>query len=120
VPGVDGVYVSTVTSGDWLDRVVAHGLGARSTATLWVGATGLLWRRTGAGDVFVPTADVEAVRRDRGQAGKFTAERGVLIVTWRLGGRRLDTAFRPRDLTAMASIEAAIGGLLAKTQGEAA
>jgi hypothetical protein len=27
----DGVYVSTTTAGDWLDRVTAHGLGTRLT-----------------------------------------------------------------------------------------
>ena len=31
---VEGVYASTTTSGNWLDRIAAHGLGVRSNA--WV------------------------------------------------------------------------------------
>lgn len=95
VPPVAGTYVSTVSAGDWLDRVVAHGLGVRSAMRLHAGTAGLWFVRTGVRDVFVPAEDVVAVRRERGIAGKYTLEEGVVVVRWRLGEVELDTGFRP-------------------------
>lgn len=112
----DGIYVSTVRAGDWLDRVVAHGLGARSTAVLSAGgapgAAGVQWRRQGAPDVFVPACDLVGVRLGRGQAGKFTAEPGIVVLTWRLGGDLVDTAFRPRERAAAGVVEQALARLV--------
>lgn len=93
----DGVYVSTVRHGDWLDRVVAHGLGTRSEVTVEGGRAGIWLRRPGARDVFVPAADLLGVSRSRGQAGKFTVEEGTIVLTWRSGTAELDTAVRPRE-----------------------
>lgn len=93
---VPGVYVSTTTEGDWLDRVVAHGLGARSQAVLTVAAGGVRFERTGAVDVFVPAAAVRGVRLDSGMAGKFVERDGLVVLTWEHGGQRLDTGFRTR------------------------
>lgn len=94
-PVVPGTYVSTVVAGNWLDRVVAHGLGTRSALELHAGTAGLWFLRRGARDVFVPAADVVAIRRERGIAGKYTLEEGVVVVRWRLGEAELDTGFRP-------------------------
>ncbi len=105
---IPGLYISTVRSGDWLDRVVAHGLGVRSEATATIG-DGVWWQRSGAPDVFVPAADVVAARADRGQAGKFGVEAAsVVVVTWRLGDELLDTAFRPRRRDDVDELVAAI------------
>ena len=95
VPPAAGTYVSTVGAGSWLDRVVVHGLGTRSAMELRAGAAGLWFVRTGVRDVFVPAGDVVAVRRERGIAGKYTIEEGVVVVRWRLGEVELDTGFRP-------------------------
>ena len=96
VPPVAGTYVSTVAAGDWLDRVVVHGLGARSGVVVQAGTAGVWFVRTGARDVFVPARDVVAVRRERGIAGKYTLEEGVVVVRWRCGEVELDTGFRPK------------------------
>lgn len=93
---VEGLYVSSVRAGDWLDRVVVHGLGVRSTATLHAGRAGLWFERRGARSVWVPAADVRAVRVEAGIAGKYTVGEGLLVVRWRLGDVELDTGFRPR------------------------
>jgi hypothetical protein len=93
---VEGVYVSSTRAGDWLDRVVAHGLGTRTEAQVSVHAEGVHVRRTGAPDVWVPVADLDGVRRERGAAGKFVGEQGLVVLTWTLGTARLDTALRPR------------------------
>lgn len=97
LPPVEGTYASTVRAGDWLDRVVVHGLGTRSAAVLHAGRAGLLLERTGAPDVFVPAEDVLAVRVETGIAGKYTVGDGLVVVRWRRGDVELDTGFRPRQ-----------------------
>lgn len=106
VAPVAGTYVSTVRAGDWLDRVVVYGLGVRSRATLHAGEAGLWFERVGAPDVFVPTADLLAVRTETGIAGKYTVGEGVLVVRWRIGGTELDTGFRPRQWATAAVLAA--------------
>ena len=91
----DGVYVSTTTAGDWLDRVAAHGLGARSAATMAVTTAGVSWLRQGAPDVFASAVSLRGARREPGMAGKFVPPAGLVVVTWRLGEVDLDTGFRP-------------------------
>jgi len=91
----DGVYVSTTTAGNWLDRVTAHGVGTRSAATMAVTAAGVSWLRQGAPDVFADAAALDGARRSDGIAGKVMPPGGIVVVTWRLGSAELDTGFRP-------------------------
>jgi hypothetical protein len=91
----DGVYVSTTTAGNWLDRVPARGLGTRSAATMAVTAAGVSWLRQGAPDVFAAAAALAGARRADGIAGKVMPPGGIVVVTWRLGDTQLDTGFRP-------------------------
>ncbi|MGF1647500.1 MAG: hypothetical protein ACFCVF_11370 [Kineosporiaceae bacterium] len=109
---VEGVYVSTVRRGDRLDRVVAHGLGMRSEVVLTAGERGVWLRRAGAGDVFVPSGDLLAVARSRGQAGKFTVEESMVVLTWRSGTAELDTAVRPREWSRAGEVERALAALV--------
>ena len=92
----EGIYVSTTSEGDWLDRIVVHGLGVRSEAVLTVADRGVLLERVGAPDVFVPAPALAGVRLERGMAGKFVEEGGLVVLTWRHGDDNLDTGFRPR------------------------
>jgi hypothetical protein len=92
----EGLYVGSVMAGRWLDRVVPHGLGARSNADLAVYPTGLLLERDGADAVWVPREDLLAVRRDTGLAGKVTETGGLVVWTWQLGPVSLDSGLRPR------------------------
>jgi hypothetical protein len=94
VAGVTGVFLGSTSHGDWLDRIVVHDLGVRSRAICDVGPEGVLLRREGARDVFVPTALLRAAGTARGIAGKAYERGGVLVVTWELGGRLVDTGFR--------------------------
>ncbi|MGF1664011.1 MAG: hypothetical protein ACFCVG_16370 [Kineosporiaceae bacterium] len=116
---VEGVYVSTVRHGDRLDRVVAHGLGARSEVVVAAGERGVWLRRTGARDVFLPSADLLAVGRSRGQAGKFTVEEGMVVLTWRSGTAELDTAVRPREWARTGELERALAALVPDGRGAA-
>jgi hypothetical protein len=92
----DGRYFGTTVAGDWLDRVVARGLGTRSTARLVLSAEGLDVLRPGT-SFRMPAAALEGARHDQGIAGKVVPPHGVLVVTWRHGDLRLDTGFRLRD-----------------------
>jgi hypothetical protein len=89
-----GRYHGTTTAGNWLDRVVAHGLGVRSLAELALTRHGVEVRRTGAPDFLVPTAALGGARLDKGIAGKVLTEGGLLVITWRHGGKELDSGFR--------------------------
>lgn len=91
---VGGVFLGTTHHGDWLDRVVVHDLGVRSRATAEVGSEGVAIRREGARDVFVPVDSVRDATLARGIAGKAYERDGVLVITWDLGGRLVDTGFR--------------------------
>lgn len=91
---VSGVFLGSTHHGDWLDRIVVHDLGVRSRAIAEVGLSGIALRREGARDVFIPAAAVRGAGMARGIAGKAYERDGVLVVTWDLGGRLVDTGFR--------------------------
>ncbi|GAA2142206.1 hypothetical protein GCM10009760_27110 [Kitasatospora kazusensis] len=88
-----GRYHGSTTAGNWLDRVVAHGLGTRSLAELTLTEQGLLVRRPGDTDFWIPAADLTGARQDSGIAGKVVPA-GLLVVTWTLQGTELDSGFR--------------------------
>jgi hypothetical protein len=94
--GVEGIYASTTTHGDWLDRIAVHGLGVRSNATITVADKGVFFAREAAPDLFIPAADILGAELAPGIAGKVTGGEGVLLITWQLGERTLDTGFHPR------------------------
>jgi hypothetical protein len=89
----EGRYHGTTTAGAWLDRIVAHGLGARSLAGLTLSEQGLLVRRPGAQDLWIPAEDLLGARIDSGIAGKVVPA-GLLVVVWRHGEARFDSGFR--------------------------
>ncbi len=93
----DGRYFGTTVAGDWLDRVVARGLGSRSPVRLSLSGEGLDVLRPGATSFRIPAAALAGARHDQGIAGKVVPPHGVLVVTWRHGDLRLDTGFRLHD-----------------------
>jgi hypothetical protein len=92
----DGQYVASTTAGDWLDRIAAHNLGLRTNAALSVHPEGALFDRAGAAPVFIPAGRLTGVRLESGMAGKFVEKDGLLVLSWTLGARELDTGFRTR------------------------
>lgn len=89
-----GRYHGSTTAGQWLDRIVAHGLGVRSRAEVTLTDRGLDVRRPGAEDFFVPVGRLRGARLDKGIAGKVLTEGGLLVITWEHGDRRIDSGFR--------------------------
>lgn len=89
----EGRYHGTTTAGNWLDRVVAHGLGTRSLVELTLTEQGLLARRPGDTDLWIPAEHLTGARTDSGIAGKVVPA-GLLVVTWTHHGSALDSGFR--------------------------
>lgn len=89
-------YFGTTVAGDWLDRVVARGLGARSSCRLNLSGEGLDVIRL-AGSFRIPASALRGARHDQGIAGKVVPPHGVLVVTWQHGDLTLDTGFRLTD-----------------------
>jgi hypothetical protein len=91
---LSGRYHGSTTAGQWLDRIVAQGLGTRSRAELTLTEQGVTVVRPGARDFFIPAGSLRGARLDKGIAGKVLAEGGLLVITWQLGDRLLDSGFR--------------------------
>jgi hypothetical protein len=89
-------YFGTTVAGDWLDRVVAQGLGARSQCRLSLSGEGLDVIRL-AGSFRIPATALRGARHDQGIAGKVVPPHGLLVVTWQHGEHTLDTGFRLTD-----------------------
>ncbi|MEE1939027.1 hypothetical protein V1L54_06290 [Streptomyces sp. TRM 70361] len=89
-----GRYHGSTTAGQWLDRIVAHGLGTRSRAELTLTEQGVDVVRPGAASFFIPAGRLRGARLDKGIAGKVLTEDGLLVITWEHGGRLLDSGFR--------------------------
>jgi hypothetical protein len=114
---VEGVYASTTTANDWLDRIAVHGLGVRSNARVRVGPPGVFFAREAAPDLFIPASDLVGAQLAPGIAGKVTGAEGVVLVTWRLGGRTLDTGFHPRSREDREPLVRALGELVTSEGG---
>ncbi|MGV9320865.1 PH-like domain-containing protein [Streptomyces sp. NPDC003660] len=91
---MSGRYHGSTTAGQWLDRIVAHGLGSRSRAELTLTDEGLAVERPGATDFFIPVEALRGARLDKGIAGKVLTEGGLLVVTWAHGEKLIDSGFR--------------------------
>jgi hypothetical protein len=91
---VPGLFAGTGMSGDWMNRIAVHDLGVRSRARLSWGGDGIFLEREGARSVVIPGGAVEGVRADRGVAGTVRAKDSMVVITWRLGDRLVDTGFR--------------------------
>lgn len=89
-----GRYHGSTTAGQWLDRIVAQGLGTRSRVELTLTDQGLAVVRPGARDFFIPADRLRGARPEKAIAGKVLPEGGLLVVTWTHGGMEIDSGFR--------------------------
>jgi hypothetical protein len=109
---IDGRYLASTSAGDWLDRIVVHGLGSTAAGALSVHPQGVLFARTGADDLFIASAAIRGARLDRGIAGSVYEQGGIVVVTWDLGGRVLDTGFRASAALHHDELVAAVASLV--------
>jgi hypothetical protein len=91
---LSGRYHGSTTAGQWLDRIVAHGLGSRSRVELTLTDAGLDVVRPGATDFFIPAEALREALLGKGIAGKVLSEGGLLVVTWEHGDKLIDSGFR--------------------------
>ncbi|MFF5188878.1 hypothetical protein ACFY30_34780 [Streptomyces sp. NPDC000345] len=91
---MSGRYHGSTTAGQWLDRIVARGLGTRSRAELTLTDAGLDVVRPGATDFFIPAGALREALLGKGIAGKVLTEGGLLVVTWAHGDKLIDSGFR--------------------------
>lgn len=111
-----GLYVGAVVAGDWQDRVAVERLGLRGAGRLAVHPDGVLIERTGERDLWLPRAEVAAVRTDRALAGKAMTTRGLLVLTWAQRPADpdpdhpdIELGFRADDPTPYPAVLAALG-----------
>ncbi|MEV5980583.1 hypothetical protein [Streptomyces sp. NPDC052114] len=112
---LSGRYHGSTTAGQWLDRIVAHGLGTRSRVELTLTDAGLDVVRPGATDFFVPADRLREARLDKGIAGKVLAEGGLLIVTWEHGEKLIDSGFRSDHAAEQAEWVEAVNNMINTT-----
>ena len=121
VTNVEARYLGANREGDWLDRVVAHGMGVPSPARITVrvssaGASRGVWiTRHGAPDIFVVSHDVVGVRHDRAAAGRAYGDGGVLLITWRHGDDLIDLGLRVREAECAERVRAAVSSVITPT-----
>ncbi|MET9460513.1 hypothetical protein ABZY05_36430 [Streptomyces canus] len=118
--GMSGRYHGSTTAGQWLDRIVAHGLGARSRVELTLTDAGLDVVRPGATDFFIPREALREAVLGKGIAGKVLTEGGLLVVTWAHGERLIDSGFRSDHAAEHADWVDAINSMINKTETEGA
>ncbi|MET9062401.1 hypothetical protein ABZX99_31775 [Streptomyces antibioticus] len=113
---MSGRYHGSTTAGQWLDRIVAHGLGTRSRVELTLTDAGLDVVRPGATDFFIPAAALREALLGKGIAGKVLTEGGLLMVTWAHGDRLLDSGFRSDRAAEHTEWVTAINSMIEKTE----
>ena len=97
------------------------GLGVRAAATMVVDAAAVSFQRQGADDVRLERSRLEAVRRDRGMAGKFIGQDRMVVVTWHGEPEgddpspRFETGFLPRHAADADALIDAVSRMLPHT-----
>lgn len=117
---MSGRYHGSTTAGQWLDRIVAHGLGTRSRVELTLTDAGLDVVRPGATDFFIPREALREAVLGKGIAGKVLTEGGLLVVTWAHGERLIDSGFRSDHAAEHTDWVDAINSMINKTETEGA
>lgn len=111
-----GIYVSTNTRGDWLDRIAVETLGYKSQTNLLLYPEGLIFNRQGAKDIWIPVDDLIEVRTESGMSGKFVEKNGLLVVSWNFNGTPVDTGFRTQVAEDKTLAQEAISNLISSNK----
>jgi hypothetical protein len=98
VSATRGLYVGSTLAPSWIDRIAVGELGYRSKAVLTRYPEGIMLQRNGAGPIWIPDETIQAIRTEKGIAGKAMTHDGILAIRWRLpSGTEIDTGFRADD-----------------------
>lgn len=89
-------YLATTPVDAPLERVPARGLGVRAPAEVTVDDGGLLLRRAGADDLYLPADRIVDATTADGMAGTALGRGRLVVVRWRDADRMLQTGLLPR------------------------
>lgn len=109
---VVGRYLGTSPAQDWMQRVVAGGLGAPGNASASVAAQGVRLERIGESSIFLPADQITATELGRGVAAQVAEKDGVVLWFWSAGDTPLQTGFRPdaaEDVVRLVDASRALG-----------
>jgi hypothetical protein len=89
-----GLYVATTLLEQPLERVALRGLGFRSRASVRVYREGIALELTGQEPVFLSRERILSVQRATWTIDKAVEAGGLVVISWRLGDRDVDTYVR--------------------------
>ena len=92
---IEGRYLGTAPEADWMQRVVANGMGASGNAIANLANSGVLLAREGEPDLFISSDQIAGVEIGRGVAGQVAEKEGIVIWHWQAGDTALQSGFRP-------------------------
>ncbi len=92
---IAGRYLGTAPASDWMQRVVANGMGAPGNAIANIADPGVLLTREGEPDLFISAAQIIGVQIGRGVAGQVAEKDGIVLWLWQAGDTALQSGFRP-------------------------
>lgn len=93
---IPGMYVATCRHRDHLQRLMAHNLGLRTSATAYVYPDGVLYDRDGADALWVDAAAMVEHGTTSGMVGKFVERDGIVVLSWRFHDQVVDTGMRTK------------------------
>lgn len=108
----DSFYVATTFADNFLERIAAHGLGARGLAAIEVFAQGVLIQRIGERDLAIAKEDLVSVSFSQVAIDKAVEKDGLLVVIWRAGESLLATHLRVKDSSARDLVFSALSDLV--------
>lgn len=107
-------YVATTFTDNSLERIAAHGLGARGFAEILVFNEGIQVNRTGERSLSVPRAKLLSVSFQQVAIDKAVENGGLLVVDWQEGPASLALHLRIKDTAARDAIFESISTLVPK------
>ena len=87
-------YVATTLQGQPLERVSAHGLGARGFGKITVSLDGVLIERNGERAIGVPFAQLQSVSKSTATIDRTVEKDGLIQLDWQQDGFGLSTYLR--------------------------
>jgi hypothetical protein len=87
-------YVATTIQNQPLERISAHGLGARGFGKITVSNDGVLIERNGERAVGIPVAQLQGVSKTSAAIDRSVEKDGLIQLDWQQDGFALSTYFR--------------------------
>ena len=89
-----GLYVATTLANQPLERITVQGLGFRSRATVSVAEQGVILALTGQAPMFIARESLRGVDRATWTIDTAVESGGLVVFSWQLGTRELDSYLR--------------------------